>query len=347
MLVLEGMLLPVVYSLMNIGSVVAIVMVNKSVFQISGFHFPTLLVCIHCGVTHIGLRIASSFGVFERKSFPTKSLVILACSFIGYNVASLANLSINTVGFYQISKIMATPSTMILEAVWLGKSFPKEMLYAVLVMCIGVALATVTDFTVTFVGGITATVAAFGAAQSYIFIGKTQKDLGASSNQLLLAYTPYCFILLLLLSPIDTLLPNPNGLEDNAIDWFNNKATAAKVALVLFSGCIGLLVSLTTFLLIKATSALTYNIVGHAKTICILISGVMIFGDEITQKKFLGIVVALTGMVWYGQIKLTLRKSPKSTESSKKPTSRPQSIEMNRPSTPVLSSMEAGTSARK
>eukprot|EP00954_Amorphochlora_amoebiformis_P017667 1320616-Amorphochlora_amoeboformis.AAC.1 len=132
----------VVYSLMNIGSVVAIVMVNKSVFQISGVR-KTSNICSEPPSLHLVaalshkislipvslpnapcLRIASSFGVFERKSFPTKSLVILACSFIGYNVASLANLSINTVGFYQISKIMATPSTMILEAVWLGKSFP-------------------------------------------------------------------------------------------------------------------------------------------------------------------------------------------------------------------------------
>ena len=39
-------------------------------------------------------------------------------------------------------------------------------------------------------------------------IKRFQKNLEASSNQLLLAYTPYCFAVLSLLSPVDSLLPN-------------------------------------------------------------------------------------------------------------------------------------------
>eukprot|EP00465_Bigelowiella_longifila_P013103 CAMPEP_0185262192 /NCGR_PEP_ID=MMETSP1359-20130426/10407_1 /TAXON_ID=552665 /ORGANISM="Bigelowiella longifila, Strain CCMP242" /LENGTH=120 /DNA_ID=CAMNT_0027849053 /DNA_START=1 /DNA_END=363 /DNA_ORIENTATION=- len=95
------------------------------------------------------------------------------------------------------------------------------------------------------------------------------------------------------------------------------RMTFTKSLLVIFSGCIGLLVSLSTFLLIKETSPLTYNIVGHAKTICILVSGVVFFEDKITSKKFVGIVVALSGMIWYGQIKLRLRKE--SERGKKKP----------------------------
>jgi len=311
------MLSAVFYSVFNILSVVCIVVVNKMVFQTAGFHFPTLLVCIHCAVTHIGLRIASSFGAFERKIFPQCALVVLAVSFIGYNVASLANLSLNTVGFYQISKIMSTPATMLLESLWLRKKFPREMLYAVGLMCIGVGLATVTDLQLTFAGGLVATVAAFGAAQSYIFIGKTQRDLKASSNQLLVAYTPYCAAFLLLLSPVDTFLPSKEGEAPNAVAWAQTELETWKVMLILFSGCIGLLVSLSTFLLIKATSALTYNIVGHAKTICILLSGVLMFGDEVSSKKLLGIMIALGGMVWYGQIKLKLRKEADSSKPKK------------------------------
>jgi len=305
----QVMILPILYSLFNIGTVVCIVVVNKTVFQVAGFQFPTLLVGIHCGITHIGLRVAALLGAFERRKFPKRALIVLALSFIGYNVASLANLALNTVGFYQISKIMATPTTMALESVWLGKKFPRDMRYAVGVMCVGVGLATVTDVQATWIGGLIAIVAAMGAAQSYIFIGKTQHDLGASSNQLLVAYTPYCFVFLMLLSPLDTLLPkkNPN-IADNAMIWIMERMTFTKSLLVIFSGCIGLLVSLSTFLLIKETSPLTYNIVGHAKTICILVSGVVFFEDKITSKKFIGIVVALSGMIWYGQIKLRLRK---------------------------------------
>eukprot|EP00469_Lotharella_globosa_P003125 CAMPEP_0167802856 /NCGR_PEP_ID=MMETSP0111_2-20121227/19400_1 /TAXON_ID=91324 /ORGANISM="Lotharella globosa, Strain CCCM811" /LENGTH=238 /DNA_ID=CAMNT_0007699035 /DNA_START=268 /DNA_END=984 /DNA_ORIENTATION=- len=212
---------------------------------------------------------------------------------------------------------MSTPATMLLESLWLRKKFPREMLYAVGLMCIGVGLATVTDLQLTFAGGLVATVAAFGAAQSYIFIGKTQRDLKASSNQLLVAYTPYCAAFLLLLSPVDTFLPSKEGEAPNAVAWAQTELETWKVMLILFSGCIGLLVSLSTFLLIKATSALTYNIVGHAKTICILLSGVLMFGDEVSSKKLLGIMIALGGMVWYGQIKLRLRKEADSSKPKK------------------------------
>ena len=101
------------FALLNIASVSAIVVVNKLVFKTFEFHFPTTLVGIHSFITWTGLSAAAAMGYFERKSFPMKSLVIMAVSFIAYNVASLANLNVNPVGFYQISKILITPTLMV------------------------------------------------------------------------------------------------------------------------------------------------------------------------------------------------------------------------------------------
>lgn len=50
------------------------------------------------------------------------------------------------------------------------------------------------------------------------------------------------------------------------------------------AGCCGLLVSLSTFLMINATSALTYNIVGHLKTVTILT--MVRYRHEIATKVF-------------------------------------------------------------
>ena len=52
---------------------------------------------------------------------------------------------------------------------------------------------------------------------------------------------------------------------------------------------------------IGATSSLTYNVVGHIKTVIILTGGCMFFGDEMPLKKFLGIATAMLGIVWYSQ----------------------------------------------
>lgn len=55
---------------------------------------------------------------------------------------------------------------------------------------------------------------------------------------------------------------------------------------------------------IGATSSLTYNVVGHVKTVLILTGGVLFFGDTMPPKKVAGIGAAMGGIVWYSQIKL-------------------------------------------
>ena len=62
---------------------------------------------------------------------------------------------------------------------------------------------------------------------------------------------------------------------------------------------------------IGATSSLTYNVVGHIKTVIILTGGCVFFGDEMPLKKFLGIATAMLGIVWYSQA----RSSPPGSAS--------------------------------
>jgi hypothetical protein len=61
---------------------------------------------------------------------------------------------------------------------------------AVVIMCVGVTMATVNDVGVAPFGLVIGVLAILGAVQQQILIGKMQKDLNASANQLLVAYTP-------------------------------------------------------------------------------------------------------------------------------------------------------------
>ena len=74
--------------------------------------------------------------------------------------------------------------------------------------------------------------------------------------------------------------------------------TTGALAAIALSALLGLLVSVSTFLLIGATSALTYNVCGHVKTVIILAGGVLIFGDEMPPKKLAGICIAMSGIIW-------------------------------------------------
>lgn len=302
---------PIMYALLNIVSVTAIVVINKQVFKTYNFHFPITLVMIHTIITYIGLSAAAAAKLFDKKQLPLQPRIILAGSFVFYNAASLVNLNVNTVGFYQISKILITPMVMLLNFLIYNEGTTTPVKIAVTVMLLGVGLATVTDLDVTKVGFMIGMAAVVGASQQQILIGKMQKDLKASANQLLVSYTPYVVVMLACSTPIDIQLPENQGSGYAAYsNWFENYCTTSAIATIIISGCLGLLVSLSTFLLIGATSPLTYNIVGHLKTVSILTMGILAFGDSVSGKKLLGIAMALTGVIMYSKIKLDGKTKP-------------------------------------
>lgn len=82
----------------------------------------------------------------------------------------------------------------------------------------------------------------------------------------------------------------PLGLADhqNPKTLLGYRYTPASIIAIAASSVLGLLVSLSTFLVIGSTSSLTYNVVGHVKTVIILLGGVVIFGDRMPIQKLTG-----------------------------------------------------------
>ena len=69
--------------------------------------------------------------------------------------------------------------------------------------------------------------------------------------------------------------------------------TPVSVALISLSSILGIIVSLSTFLVISVTSSLTYTVIGHIKTLIVLACGVFLFGDAMDSKKLSGIAIAM------------------------------------------------------
>ena len=117
--------------------------------------------------------------------------------------------------------------------------------------------------------------------------------------QLLNEYSPiaagFLGVLIPIFEPVGWSNPAPGTL-------LGYTYTPAAVIAIAISAGLGLLVSLSTFLVIGATSSLTYNVVGHIKTVIILMGGCMFFGDEMPLKKLAGISIAMSGIIWYSQV---------------------------------------------
>ena len=118
--------------------------------------------------------------------------------------------------------------------------------------------------------------------------------------QLLNEYSPLAAGLLSVLVPVF----EPLGLQSRGPSTLlgYEYSPSACVAIAI-SAALGLLVSLSTFLVIGATSSLTYNVVGHIKTVIILVGGCMFFGDTMPAKKLAGISIAMLGIIWYSQVR--------------------------------------------
>ena len=133
------------------------------------------------------------------------------------------------------------------------------------------------------------------------FAGREQKGLGLSGLQLLQEYSPLAVGILSVLVPC---------VEDMGLSHAERSiATVAGfpytpeiLMAICFSASCGLMVILSSFLVIGSTSPLTYNIIGHSKTVIVLAGGALLFNDDFTQKKILGVTVALGGIVWYSLI---------------------------------------------
>jgi hypothetical protein len=103
-------------------------------------------------------------------------------------------------------------------------------------------------------------------------------DLGAvaaGSSQLLQRFSPVATVLLAFLIPVverGVFTGPPPGKAAFVL-------SVPSATMIFISAVLGLLVTLSTFLVIGHTSALTYNVVGHIKTVSIIAGGVIIYGE--------------------------------------------------------------------
>ncbi|GLC59056.1 hypothetical protein PLESTB_001438600 [Pleodorina starrii] len=283
---------------LNVFAACSIVFANKIVFAVYGFKFVTTLTLIHTVFTWVGMIVMCRMGWFEAKKFTQREVAPLALGYVGYVVLNNLSLNLNTVGLYQILKIAITPTVIVLEFFMYRKVQTFRVLLAILVVCIGVAVAAVTDkVAISNVIGVAVGLASVVVTALYqIWAGTKQVELRGSTMQLLLAYTPQATALLAVLAPIlDDIGLSSRG--PNTVLGF--PYSPPSVIAIVISALLGVLVSVSTFLVIGKTSSLTYNVVGHSKTVLILAGGCLLFGESMPVKRLMGIVVTLTGIAWY------------------------------------------------
>ncbi|KAH9673849.1 UDP-rhamnose/UDP-galactose transporter 1 [Citrus sinensis] len=190
---------------MNIVSSVGIIMANKQLMSPSGlgFGFATTLTGFHFAVTALVGLVSNATGYSNSASIHVPFWELFWFSIVANTSITGMNFSLmlNSVGFYQISKLSMIPVVCVMEWILHGKKYCREVKMAVVVVVVGVGVCTVTDVKVNAKGFICACVAVFSTSLQQISIGSLQKKYSVGSFELLSKTAPIQAVSLLVFGP--------------------------------------------------------------------------------------------------------------------------------------------------
>ncbi|CAM6009371.1 unnamed protein product [Sphagnum balticum] len=315
---------PTVALTFNFVVSVGIILMNKLVLGKVGFNFPIALSLIHYVVSWVIMAILKSVSLLPAapllKATPLSTLVAL--SIVMAFSTGLANVSLkyNSVGFYQMAKIAVTPTIVLAEFLVLERrvSFNKGL--TLVVVSVGVAIASVTDLHFHLFGAIIAVAWIIPSAINKILWSNLQQHDSWTALALMWRTTPITVLALVALMP----WLDPPGII--SFDW-----RFANTSAILISAIFGFLLQWSGALALGATSAITHVVLGQFKTCVILLAGYVLFQSNPGLKSLAGATMALTGMAVYTYLGLKKKEGKEEANpvSAKQPFLFPNEITSN------------------
>ncbi|KAL6815747.1 triose-phosphate transporter family domain-containing protein [Trichoderma sp. SZMC 28013] len=300
----------IAWMIVNTLATIGIVFTNKAIFSEPRWKQSQLTFAfIHFLTTWFLLFVLSqSFGMFVPRRAPRLHLIPLGTAMC-FNVI-LPNLSLahSTVTFYQIARILLTPTVAIMNFVLYGSSLPRGAILSLIPACVGVGLVTYFDSipvddhaikTTSRLGIIFAFSGIFASSLYTVWIAGYHRKLNMNSMQLLYLQAPMaCFFLLCFIPLVDDF---PRAM-------FEPTRLSTRV-LVIVSTIFASLVNISQFYIVAQTGPVSSTVVGHVKTCTIVALGWAMSGRAVSDKSAVGVVIAVAGITSYSIIMLKHKKT--------------------------------------
>jgi drug/metabolite transporter (DMT)-like permease len=259
------------------------------------------LTAVHALCTLAGTHALLAAGVFESPPLPLWPVVRIALCGVCSVVLMNLNLSLNTIGIYQASKILVVPATALLERMWYGKSQGWRVWATLVVVLLGVMLSappgvleSLQESQASFLGLATAAAAVLVAASAVILIGATQKQLTASPLALLHAQQPFVIVYAVAMACI---------FEDVPYAALAAASSWRTAGLIAATGAISIALNVSGFMAIQLLSPLTYQVTSHLKPILTIVLGVAVFGEAVSGLQAAGFALSIAGIAAYTAVK--------------------------------------------
>lgn len=273
---------------------------------LSTFHFLS---------TWLALFVLSSCGFIRKVSreVPLHKRILLASLVMMSIIFMNFNLTTNSIGFYQMSKLVCIPYMIVYNMFFKNQRYTTFEIISLVVLLVGVGIFSVSDVELNKLGTLFAIIAILSTVHNQMLTGSYQAEYSINGPELQLAVIPFEFIFSLFSS---IALEGKSFFAEPNLD-------SITISLLLGTCFFAIGVNIATFGLIGKTSSITYQVVGHLKTILLLIFGYIFFPSKWESKTqmlraIFGICIALAGVFMYSAARLNEQKK-RFEESETKP----------------------------
>ena len=208
----------------------------------------------------------------------------------------LPNLSLafSTVTFYQVARILLTPTVALMNYALYKSVLPRNAILALIPACLGVGMVSYYDSlpsadasvkTTSSLGVLFAFLGILASSLYTVWIASYHRKLQMSSMQLLFNQAPVSAFMLLYVIPFVDTFPTWSEVPVNR--W----------VMILMSGGFASLINISQFYIIAQTGPVSSTVVGHVKTCTIVALGWVVSGRGVGDRSVLGVLVALGGII--------------------------------------------------
>lgn len=285
----------------NVGCVVMLVLMLKALFQL-GYKGPIALTAFHCCAAGVAAFFVRSATGLSSPTLPLEKVGMLAVLKVGSLCSSNLSLLLNSVTLFEVLRFSTIPLMCIVEYFAFGKRYSPAMYLALVGIVVGSAIATIGQIEFAWSGivyGMTCT--AFTVCYQ-LFNGRLQTIQEVNPIQLLIYEAPF--------TTFATISVAAVAGETTPVMLF--QWTPMAMALALGTGVLAVGINISSYCIIGRLSPVTYQVVGHMKTACILVAGFTLFNQQLSMLNVVGTLIAVVAMVAYSRIK----DQPGSAEST-------------------------------
>lgn len=303
-----GLATSFVWMVVNTLATIGIVFTNKAIFSDPSLKLAQLtFAAFHFFITWLTLFTLSRprFAFFQPRRVAVKEIFPLAIAMALNVILPNLSLAFSTVTFYQVARILLTPTVALMNFFLYAQKLPRDAVFALIPACIGVGMVSYYDSlpsnnanikTTSSLGVIFAFSGIFASSLYTVWIASYHKKLQMNSMQLLFNQAPLAAFMLLYVIPFVDTFPVWGDLP------------AQRWLMILMSGLCACVINISQFFIIAQAGPVSSTVVGHVKTCSIVAIGWVTSGRPVGDKSVIGVLVALGGIILYSIVMLKHRR---------------------------------------